>query len=136
MQSAQDWRFSMRRGGWNGKPCRGVWQIDHLSEVEFGVVAEPRRRPGCWIAVAQDREFAAVQLRRALTGAVTKSTGVDFLLSLDLIPLMPRRRGASRQIPAPALATRESASAAVTIEISRNALSASRSSSPETIKST
>ena len=73
MQRTQGWRFPMRRSGWNRKPFGDVWQIDDLSQFKFGVVAQARCCPGRWIEAAQDCKFAAVQLCRALTRAVSNT---------------------------------------------------------------
>ena len=70
VQRAQSWLSPVRRRRRDGRPFRRVRQIDYLSQVEFGVVAKPCGFVGCWVAVSQDREFAAMQRSGAPAGAI------------------------------------------------------------------
>ena len=70
VQGPEFWHLTVRRSRRNGEPLGRVGQVQHLREIEFGVVAKARRGVGCSVSFSQDGELTAMQRCRSLAGAV------------------------------------------------------------------
>ena len=60
MQGAKLGCLAMGSSGWDREPLGGVRKVERLIEVELGVVTQPCRLIGNWIARAQDRKLATI----------------------------------------------------------------------------